>query len=183
MAVELTGRHYAGPDTGTLPWTCPACGELIDGTPFGTGCPKCGAGQPGKHVGVPPSAPTEDRRAQLHADMQATAAAGVERVAWDPPPVGFTRWLSDFGLTVDTSTQDLLFTAFCAGAQWALAEAAAQHLPTDAPLVPGALGTVTLPRDVAERILAVLLDTVDQPDGQQSTELQGLIAALRETLE
>ena len=63
-------RHYQGAGLGEFgAWKCPACGKE-NTTQFEQGCPQCGAGAPGKHVGVPPptkhvSEPPEIARPRL----------------------------------------------------------------------------------------------------------------------
>lgn len=52
-------RHYDGGGLGPIGvWHCPTCGEDNAG-PMAEGCAVCGAGRPGRHIGVPPpQAPT-----------------------------------------------------------------------------------------------------------------------------
>ena len=54
-------RHYDGGGLGPIGiWHCPTCGEDNAG-PMAEGCTACGAGRPGRHIGVPPPpAPARD---------------------------------------------------------------------------------------------------------------------------
>ena len=58
-------RHYDGGGLGPIGiWHCPTCGEDNAG-PMVEGCAVCGAGRPGRHVGVgagapPPAPPVDD---------------------------------------------------------------------------------------------------------------------------
>lgn len=89
-------------------WRCPACG-VDQTTDFAQGCPSCGAGKPGEHVGVPTSAAV-------------------------PPPIGsffdlathaFRQWLRQLdGLVIevtgaDVSPHQLFESAFLAGVAYA----------------------------------------------------------------
>jgi len=56
-------RHYDGAGLGAFGvWKCPAC-RVEHTTPFEQGCPNCGAGVPGYHVGNPPPPPRADQAA------------------------------------------------------------------------------------------------------------------------
>jgi hypothetical protein len=62
-------RHYDGGGLGMEGiWKCPSCGADNDG-PLASGCTRCGAGKPGRHIGreapappppPPPEPPAED---------------------------------------------------------------------------------------------------------------------------
>ncbi len=56
LGGELSVGHYDGPEAHVLaPWRCPACG-VENGGRLELGCVSCGAGTPGRHVGVQPPA-------------------------------------------------------------------------------------------------------------------------------
>lgn len=49
---RVRGGHYTGPEAHVIaPWKCPACGVEQVGR-VELGCPSCGSGKPGVHVGV-----------------------------------------------------------------------------------------------------------------------------------
>lgn len=49
---RVKGGHYTGPEAHVIaPWKCPACGVEQVGR-VELGCPSCGSGKPGVHVGV-----------------------------------------------------------------------------------------------------------------------------------
>ena len=79
---EIGGdRHYTGAGLGTITgWTCPAC-RVENVSVFEQGCPSCGAGAPGYHVGEPPP-PIPVAHTQRLADtlkLQTPAFAAVKR--------------------------------------------------------------------------------------------------------
>lgn len=72
---EIGGaRHYEGKAPSIGIWKCPSCRVDNDG-PLEQGCASCGAGAPGKHIGVdaPPA-----RREQLIDQIQGQLVAGLD---------------------------------------------------------------------------------------------------------
>lgn len=60
---EISVGHYEGPEAhASHPWKCPKCG-VENTTRLELGCPSCGGGVPGRHIGLPPPTPTLDRLA------------------------------------------------------------------------------------------------------------------------
>lgn len=85
---EIHAGKYRGPETEiSAPWKCPACG-IEQTSKFGTGCPSCGAGQPGVHVGVqrPIALPAQEaRRVSIpSADLFFTQEAALAWTAEHP---------------------------------------------------------------------------------------------------
>lgn len=161
-------RHYAGAGLGRPAlWECPACGTLNTG-PIEQGCPSCGSGKPGTHVGIP----TRDRPATVPEQPPRSPITGSES------QLGFNAWLSSLKHLPDTSVQVLLHQAWHAAIAWY-----SSTLPADVVVVPVVDSIlVSVPRPLLERVVSELESIVDLPNEQQSPELISLIAQLKELL-
>lgn len=105
--VSVTNRHSSqgAPPKG---WNCVSCGGANAG-PLELGCAICGAGKPGEHVGVPPSA-----RARVVESPQTFRTDPESRVEQ-----AFEAWLKQEG-PHETFVIEALSRAFNAGYEMAL---------------------------------------------------------------
>ena len=106
MSPVDQNRHGGGEMTRGLGdfgvWRCPACG-VDQTTPFEQGCPGCGAGKPGEHVGVPPPP---------------SATPAFEFVGGDEVSAAFLEWAKRRRLNADAVTTNLLADAFMEGVMY-----------------------------------------------------------------
>lgn len=114
---EITAGKYRGSEAeqaDNAGWKCPSC-RTDNVTPFSQGCPSCGAGRPGFHVGQQPPANQGQNKARLD-------------FTEDPPPdihprlVAFFEWIKvqDRADLRATENEAILQAAFFAG--WAMAQ-------------------------------------------------------------
>ena len=161
--VDVAERIYRGPGLGALAaWKCPRCG--VDNTgPLEQGCSACGSGQPGKHVGVPPSRP--DR-------TQSTRVLEYQSTSTDDPL--FDRWwMENQALASRLSLYEVARLAWLA----AILSLTPAGTEAAAPI------TIPVPRPLIEAVLQRLESVADLPDDQQSDDLLTLISQLKELLE
>lgn len=138
-------RHYTDAPQGPVAWRCVACGEENQ-SPLAQGCPKCGSGAPGKHVGVDPIVRPEDRARQRFQRQQETLTLPTTITALTDQQEAYEQWKRNTRLPQLTSSTDMwLFDAFRAG--WTAAEQYSTRvtldlnlpaLPSTAPAAPPA---------------------------------------------
>ena len=117
-------RHYTGPEVAAPAlWHCPACGQENQ-SPLNAGCPGCGSGQPGRHVGVDPIITPEMRQVIEEAIGVRSMPAPSLGVPAVPPFIvqtdispAFTAWWRQQADAVrsDPNLTDQLYRAFTAG--------------------------------------------------------------------
>lgn len=172
---RVKGGHYTGPEAHVIaPWKCPACGVEQVGR-VEMGCPSCGSGKPGVHVGVPQAArPTRAARADAITERE------------DLVTTSFYDWLREqptAGWHV-TENEMILLAAFRAG--WR----AAQGRTVQAPPVTADLARLSPEGKNYRTLIAALEMFIDGILRQQPEEIasgewcsveeaQALIAQLR----
>lgn len=112
-----TGRHLDNAPTPAAGWKCPACDADQAGR-LELGCTACGAGAPGKFVGVDPPA---------QASYEPTPPTPDLSVRID---IAFASWLKATGAPQDRESKQLAYAAFRAGYMTATSQiVTAQTLP------------------------------------------------------
>jgi hypothetical protein len=165
-------RHYQGPTLGPLlGWKCPACAAENSG-PLDAGCSSCGSGSaPARHVGVPPK------------PRAGTLEAAFTREP-EPELGGFDGWYNArYRGQFSPVIVEILKEAWATGIAWYREEMEGQAATPPEALPETGIATVLLPKALLNRVIELLEVTSDLPDGQQSEELLGLIAQLKERMD
>jgi len=114
---KLRGGVYRGEGAQKVTaWACPACGAK-NVSVFEEGCPECGAGKPGRHVGVDPIV----RKAEAAA-LDVLQAMSPSAPFGSPSEGGiseaFLKFATSLGRPIAPDIGELLWKAFRAGADW-----------------------------------------------------------------
>jgi hypothetical protein len=101
--VAAGPRTYTGPEVEAKAiWKCPACGSE-NTTALQEGCPSCGSGKPGRHVGVDKVITAEER-----ARLLATAGPPAAPFKWvTAPPQPLATGSCDEAFAIWAETQQL----------------------------------------------------------------------------
>lgn len=89
-------------------WRCPSCG-VEQTTPFDQGCPGCGAGKPGVHVGAP-TVPTQQTW-----NTDGVTITAHQTVWTKSQQLGFIAWTKQQHIEATAQVWALLEAAFVAG--------------------------------------------------------------------
>jgi hypothetical protein len=175
-------RHYQGPTLGPLlGWKCPACAAENSG-PLDAGCSSCGSGSaPARHVGVPP----KPRAGTLEAafDFYKVATTAIDHIH-GPELGGFDGWYNArYRGQFSPVIVEILKEAWATGIAWYREEMEGQAATPPETVPEAGIATVLLPKVLLNRVIELLEVTSDLPDGQQSEELLGLIAQLKERMD
>lgn len=135
---EIGGdRRYSGPTPSIGIWKCPACRAENDGA-LEAGCSTCGAGAPGKHVGIdPPPAPAD--HAIEGARRTEGARAGNTSAAFDAVRADLADAMDVQGMAlawVSAHEQAGLAEAFLAGYAFAMARTLRSEAPVTSDVLP-----------------------------------------------
>lgn len=178
---RVRGGKYDGPEAHVIaPWKCPACGVDQVGR-VELGCPSCGSGKPGTHVGVQ-QAPRKPSPTPAETNA-AAATMGLEKAV----EYALMAWVEQQGARWRTSSMDVRgFAADAFRAGWQ----AAQGQTMQAPPVTADLTRLSPEGKTSRTIIAALEMFVDgvlrgNPEEILSgewcsvEEAQALIAQLR----
>lgn len=166
--VSVTNRHsqQGPPPKG---WTCVSCGQAV-ATALELGCPHCGAGTPGKHVGVPQPPPP---RSSLREAPDASSGDSGGGLGGEQAYLAYAK-----GRQFDSVEAGLAYEAFMAGYQAALA--AVVHVPP----LPGTAESRTIIaalRRFAEEVLPLASEEIASGEYLSIEAVDALIAKLERT--